>query len=834
MKKRILIFLMVFSVFFIGLGGMNQVSADGTLTKNIKARTKQGGNPLTKIGKTGAIPAEYGTFGFFKYTGDYKPIYSGVTAPSKAVKNEWASYSKKDTTWESTFTVGEKKPTIAKKNYSICVPHAAIYNGKWIDIKGTVINFEKSTNKSYEKTNKNRKPTISFTANKNSKRISVNVQAVNWVGVKWSFTEFNGKCTGKSISVKGNTSYRDVDYQQGIRLQDSSNKGIYITNSKNKLRYGNVAAGSTTKRHIFDKANSNALPSYDSFAFTETFSGSSITRYYTFVRNADGKARGGIGMEYNSFNPITPENPKKSRTLDIVAEGLDQVYTVSQNIPNQDKSNYHKSVIIKDTLDNCYDMNSTTYKITREDGKNATNYFTIKKDGQTVTATATKDALKKEDFYGATYKLVITTKLKNNYDFSKYEKDEKGYIIKNKGTSIIDNKERTTNEVISHYELPSEITKPSKLVSAESIRENKEFYYGIWNYAPSVNEGQYYKEYVITDELEAPLKVTDQSKIKVYLSPFPKISNADASSEITSMFDIKVSGQNITLTLKNPNDPSFYVKNTNIEKIGIKGYIVLIPVALKENVKSLVDMNKYQKEGKYVIPNVSKLHVTKHDGTKVEKQTNEVEVYYEEDLPAQKSVDIENITDIHEKNGIYTYTIEKDVRNYSESQYYTSFVMQDKFEDCIKIKDTSSIKIINEEGKDVTNWFDLKLSNNLLTASLKQANNNANFYGHTYKFNITASIPSNANLNKYLKNDQYVIPNKATFIYDNTKKIETNNVDVIIDVPEVKKVEKSVKAPNTASPSTIGAIVAGLIAIAIAGYLLITQAKNNPLKQIKK
>ena len=933
-NNKIMIFLlMILAIIFVGFTGSQDVKA-ASFSDNVKALTKKGGSALTGVAKTDAIPAAYGTFGFFKYTGDYKPIYAGVSPVPTAVKNAWGDYSKKDDTWTNMFVNGEHKPTLAKTDYSICVPHAALYNGQWIDIKGTVTGFAKSSYSGYEKANKNRKPIIGFTANKSTKRVYVEVQGVNYVTVKWAFTKYNGnngKCTGAAVTVSGNTSYRDVDWQQGIRLTGSTNKGLYIFNKSNKLRYGNVTNGSgTSARHVFDKDNTDTTAANKNFAFTEVFTGQTMTRTYTFVRNKDNKARGGIANEYVSYNAITPPNPTKTQSSATLKEGANQTYTIEQKIPNQDSSHYHTKVVLKDVLDPCFDMSATSAKIVSPNGGSA-SYFTIAKSGQTVTATATAAALKNENFYGKTYQLVITTKIKNGYDFSKYPKEGNAYKVNDQGSSIINSTTRNTGTVTAKYtpptckyqyskyydskgnivseatykldltcnppkceirggkyynneskevtfeeynvqcehsckiengkyitkdgkdatankddwydscKEPSDMTDPAKAVNATTIRFEKEFNYGIIFSIPHVTKSYFYKSFEVSDVLENPLKITDKSKIKVFgtkVNPADKSFEEDMDAALswtdeTSKFETDVNGQKVTVKLKDPSDSSFYGTRDydNNDTEIMKAYIVILPVALDKDKASISAMSKYLKDGKYVIPDVATVTITDKDSKNIEKKTNNVDVYYEEDLPAQKSVNMENVTAVQKGGGSYIYTIEKSVVNYGPEQYYKSFVMKDTFEDCISIKGVSDIKVLNEEDKNVTEWFNISLSGQKLVVSLKDANNNENFYGHKYRFIVIAGIKQNADLDKYESDGRYVIPNKASFIYDDDIVNETNKVNVIVDIPMVVK---KVKAPNTASPAMIGAILAGVVAVVVAGYLLISYTGFNPFAKFKK
>ena len=979
MKKKIFIVIALLMTFiFIMPTSANAASVVDSI-KSIQKNNKStlGGNGAVR---TGAIPADY-YFGF----GRIKPnspnaIYSNVTAVTSKQQNAWEKYSNA-LTYKAMFEKNTK-PSQLKTGYSVCYPKIGIYNDSYIDVKGEVMDFSKNTTKEY----KGLTPIIAFNSGRITdstikERPGIEAMAVNWVRVKWSFTKSNGKCTGSAVTVKGNTTYWDVDVQQGV----ASSNGViarYVSNkSNNKLMYSSFKTSSgTSYQYIYDKGINNQSATDKRYAYTEIFSGSSLNRIYTFYRSGGkpvGKAYGGITHSYNAVNPVTPPNPTKSVNVKNVTETTKFEYRVSQKVPLQDSTNYHKSFIMYDQLDKAIDMSGitkSTVKVVRKaDGANVTSkYYTISVSGNTVEAKATAAALKDENFYGETYELVIPAKILSSIDYSKYKKDSAGnYIIPNKGNTKIDNITRTTNEVdvLYKYPVPNKIeppvksvdtkyvsdasmftyrvkqkvpyqavmnyyksfeivdtldnaidmektkqqnikviridtgavvseanslftvnvsgnkvtakatesalknkdfynqtyelvipcilksnynfngykkdsagkyiipnkastitnnvsqnsqevdviyTKemPIKSVDAEIIRHEKEFNYTISHEVPELNASSYYKEYTFTDILEEPLQIKDSSKVKI-------VDNNN--SDVTSNFDISIEGQKVTANLKNPSDSSFYGKT----------YSFILTTSLKASVEEKVDMSKYMNDNRYVIPDTASITIKNNQGEVEELKTNTVNVYYYPEIAPKKSVDMENVTDIYNKKGRFTYTIEKDIINYSKNSWYSSFELKDVFEPVIQIDSTSSVKVINDKGEDVTNWFDIKLNSNTLIAKLKDENNNENFYGRSYKFIIKAGIKDNANLNKYKKGNQYVIPNKASIIYDKNIEDQTNEVNVKIDVPkEVPKVEKRlVKVSNTASPLSVAIITIGLALVIAAAYFVY---KNYSLSITKK
>lgn len=924
--------------------------------------------------KKGTIPAEY-SFGFGKIkSSSPKAIYGGYTKVTTAQKNAWKKFSANQT-FNATFEKNTT-PTVAKAGYTVCYPKMGVYNDNYIDVKGEVLAVSKVTNnKSYN--NAKVTPIIAFDSGRVNdsaikQRPGVEANAINWVKVKWSFHKSNGKCTGTAVSVKGNTTYWDVDLQQGVAMPTSEEKTTtkYISNNNNKLYYTTLTTDAGTKyKYVFSKDTTGQSAKNKNYAYTETFSGKSITRLYTFYKKANGQGRGGITQSYNAVNPVIPPNPTKKASVKKVTESTKYTYTITQKVPLQDSTNYHTSFVISDTLDKAIDMTKITtsnVKVVRKDDNKTVSgsgkYFTIKKSGQTITATATKSALKDENFYGETYQLIIPAQIKSNYNFSSYKKDSNGYyIIPDVGKTVIDNKSRTTNQVdvlykpgepnktnppvksvdtkyvadgskftyrvkqvvpnqvfMNYYKsfeiidtldpaidmektkaqgikvvrtdtgavvsgtngfytitvsgnkvtasatskalsdstfynktyelvIPSVLKSnydfssykkdgdnyiipnkaitlvnktelksnevdvlynkdiPVKSVDAEVIRPEKEFNYTIKHSVPELNNNSYYQEYTFTDVLEEPLQIKDSSKVKI---------TDNTGADVTSNFNVAVEGQKVTASLKNTQESSFYGKD----------YSFTLTVSLRSDYEESVSMEKYLDENRYVIPDTATISIKNNQGELTELKTNTVYVYFYPEITPKKSVDTDDVSDIYTNGGTFTYTIEKDVINYSKNSWYSSFELKDVFESPISISEPGAVKIMNDLEENVTEWFDININGNTLTATLKDEYNNESFYGRSYKFIITAGIKKDANLEKYKKGNYYVIPNKASIIYDKNIENQTNEVTVKIEVPkEVPKVvpkKKKYYTPNTASPLSIAVIIIGISLVGAAIYFV--------------
>lgn len=166
------------------------------------------------------------------------------------------------------------------------------YNGDWVDVRLSVVSFQRNAQECVG----NRPPLVGFGKND----ITVNVLGCNYVEIVYEFF-YAGTTT--PITVKGNTSYTDIDYLQGIIIHDKCD-GIYLSTSGSNALLGTVYANTVNGvPYIYDNGDVTTNGSVYSgdqskcAAFTEIFSGTSIRRTYTFERKAERWGRGGITNE---------------------------------------------------------------------------------------------------------------------------------------------------------------------------------------------------------------------------------------------------------------------------------------------------------------------------------------------------------------------------------------------------------------------------------------------------------------------------------------------------------------------------------------------------------
>ena len=135
----------------------------------------------------------------------------------------------------------------------------------------------------------------------------------------------------------------------------------------------------------------------------------------------------GCGIHY-VFVPAIPYeigNPIKTTETQTVTEGEVFHYSIIQHIPNnyytslidlgQDTGSLYLKLVILDQLDENLEIVETTQekiKITNVKGEDCSSLFTINKEGNKITATATDVALTSQNFYNQTYIISVPVKVK--------------------------------------------------------------------------------------------------------------------------------------------------------------------------------------------------------------------------------------------------------------------------------------------------------------------------------------------------------------------------------------------------------------------------------------
>lgn len=306
-SKLIVLSIMITTVFSVPTTAF---AANSSLLDAIKGAVNTGGSgsALKYVASSGgSIPDAYAGYGFGTISDASRTTYGGATGGSNPYKNYWkGQVGSSDSTYQSVYTTNRTVSTAPKgnnenHNYWACYPNAGSYNGTRIDVKAKVVDYSAQSSNAV----------MSF-----GRSLSVTVLGIHWIEVKWSFLRSNGSCTGAAVSVKGNTTYWDVDNQQGVAFFDSTNRGLYVKNNSNVLRHKNISWKSSGTTHSVPftyttSTTNNTNDSDPNNAFTEIFEGSSLTRVYSFYES-DGSSHGGIGHSNSAIVCVPKSCPNAS------------------------------------------------------------------------------------------------------------------------------------------------------------------------------------------------------------------------------------------------------------------------------------------------------------------------------------------------------------------------------------------------------------------------------------------------------------------------------------------------------------------------------------------
>lgn len=454
MKKKFLILLLVFC-FLFSVKDVNAESYNFSDPWNNKD-TNNYLKDVSTVNVDKPYPNDY-TFAMGKVEDKPNENYNGVNDVNL---NNWQQYKDnnanvKDALFSGHGTASNAVPDI-KGSYSKTYYNVNTYNGSCINVKATVMDFENNDVRWGSNT-----PVILL----RSDYIGVYVLAVKWVTIKLDFYDGgpSNACTTSTenhISVKGYSTYKDVDAQQGVLIHDN-NKGIYIANIS-ELKHTKV----NDFPYIYDATGvaTNDLPTTE---FSETFEGESITRTFSFTNYSREPNSSNGAIIYDAFMipSLLTSDPIKSVNKSTVKLDEEFTYTVKQDIIAINSNHYFQSYTFTDTLESPLNANASKVKITNENNTDVTDKFNITTNNQTITAQL-KDP-SDSNFYGHTYSYNITTNIKKDADLNNYKSDE-SYIIPNKANisykaNVSDN-EKEINKETNQVDIKYTPTKPASII----------------------------------------------------------------------------------------------------------------------------------------------------------------------------------------------------------------------------------------------------------------------------------------------------------------------------------------------------------------------------------
>lgn len=320
------IFLALF-LFFIGTYNTYAFDVDTEFYNRPKNKVLN-----SKIyGGSDAVPAEY------SFSIGEKGSTARVDLPAGV---EWFETDGHD----NLIKADEQYKKYINGNYSVTRRNVGVYDGRIIDVKATVLDYNIS------KFDSDQGSQIAFGLKTNGLGVDAFAR-IRDVKVKF---EFSYSDNNKPAYIKGNTTYWDVDAYQGIGFDDSSNKGIFLpknfadksylyTNNSNyiyeyhTLNYnpglehlhfgdpGNYTDCQDTKDKLTDLKSCTGA-----FAFTEIFEGYSITRTFTF-----GYKEGAIIANSNGTIALSRDAvvsiPKYGYSMDMACSNCTEDFSANVN-----------------------------------------------------------------------------------------------------------------------------------------------------------------------------------------------------------------------------------------------------------------------------------------------------------------------------------------------------------------------------------------------------------------------------------------------------------------------------------------------------------------------
>ncbi|MCB6935275.1 isopeptide-forming domain-containing fimbrial protein, partial [Anaerobutyricum hallii] len=282
---------------------------------------------------------------------------------------------------------------------------------------------------------------------------SIRYSGYQWIVVTYTLTDA-GKSTLAS-TWKGNMTFWDIDSYQGLEirtpgrvtwagLSDDSHLGFNIPDSrlpsasvKDNTVYSNNGHDATDGA-IGTHAQQHAL-----YLQTQLTPANNKMKIRFFTGGKDGKQPNGVFLSFDARNrsgnsptiinfPLTKTvNGKSDVTLANSSDSFE--YTLSTMCGNAVGSQI-KSFVWNDTLESVLEFTGNSTVIRERDGKteNVTGDFTVKTNGQVLTATANK--LTDDEMRGK-FTLHFHAKVKAGANLSKYlNADKTEVVIPNKGT----------------------------------------------------------------------------------------------------------------------------------------------------------------------------------------------------------------------------------------------------------------------------------------------------------------------------------------------------------------------------------------------------------------
>ncbi|EGO2713088.1 isopeptide-forming domain-containing fimbrial protein [Enterococcus faecalis] len=483
-------------------------------------------------------------------------------------------------------------------------------DGTPIDLKITIQDWEQYKNAQNMVSN-------NIVAFNNVSAIATYQGGFSWVKQTWTYLEHG---TDKEKPVSGYYSWIDVDNLQGMTIGKETYESIdklYVPTKDTIIKYKEEKDGGKT---FYDSDDIPLDDGDDRGDFTFLYKNQAS---FDFTYSEDFAQR-----EKNTGQPLPEKNnnqysyfgysaKKPVRTAPMIPtktvtdsdetnvdkntlEGLGEVYiyTVAHKVPDEKEEFYYSNYEMQDELMPELELVSDV-EVTDETGKDVTNKYEPKHEGNLVRMVAKADVLKTADFYNHEYKFNFKTKIREGASLDKYLVEGK-LQIPNKAKIIQNNKEVPTDETQTTVKpkdpsIAKKILEGDKEVDLTSAKVGDVVTFKLDVQVPNTKD---MTSLVIQDDLEDVLEANKE--VKVTLSD---------GTDITDQGKISVDEktQKVSWTANEPN------------KLKEKQLFVYIKGKLKD-----ADFSQYvDDKGNIMIPNVAQLVINEEptDSNKVNVTT---------------------------------------------------------------------------------------------------------------------------------------------------------------------------------------------------------------------
>ena len=312
------------------------------------------------------------------------------------------------------------------------------YQGKWVDIKVTLVDFELRDGAFFR-----------FVTD----RPGIETCKVEWAETKMEFFRSDN---GNAIDVKGYITFQDIDLYQGILMKNGFGN-VYV---KRAALENLKAATVNGKNYYFDTSGLNQSGSDTGFMLSVLISGKTATAVFTFVRPENNlgtsttPSGGLVAKAYKMFPNAHPHIEKYVSDSDEKMTSENRLstreetytYTLRTMVPIENEETCYHDLSISDQLDDFLEIKNVT--VTNENGADAEKFWTIQKTNAFV---ARCSDIKNTSFYGHTYDFQITVGVKKDAGLEKrWDPAKKMARIKNQASASSDGNTVRSQTVVTN------------------------------------------------------------------------------------------------------------------------------------------------------------------------------------------------------------------------------------------------------------------------------------------------------------------------------------------------------------------------------------------------